>query len=276
MNLTLNQLKDIVSESYSYYNYHVTNFTTFDIISDFTHINSLLNKIQQYLDTFKIQYNMPVDVTGHVTYHIAKNCLYVITFDNFYLTVEYLKNETVIKVVPVCYNKKSYRKNSFFQKNDNEGYDLIVPNIKVEINGDAIDVLTSYTLLGKLHNKFGVASKNYSFYKDEDGADKLQVDERYFLNGSQFTKLEWLKITNAPEDSILNHLKTENTIFDIRCTEVKLHKAIKNLEEITVEIVKGEKLQIHYNGAMYNIEAMSNCGKFLKLRMNEIPNQSET
>lgn len=37
MNLTLNQLKDIVSESYYYYNSYASNFTTFDIISDYTH-----------------------------------------------------------------------------------------------------------------------------------------------------------------------------------------------------------------------------------------------
>ena len=100
----------------------------------------------------------------------------------------------------------------------------------------------------------------------------MQVDESYFLNDTQFSKLQWLKLTNASEEQIFNHLKTEKTEFDIRYTEVKLHEAIKNLEEITVEIVKGENLQIHYNGALYNIEAMSNCGKFLKLKMAEMPN----
>lgn len=255
MNLTLQEIRRIVQAHYSYYMYDYNNFPSFEIIHDYNYINSILKDVQKYMNKYNIEYSLKTDVSGHVVYYIKKADVFIITFDNYYLVVCKNVTNSDISLTPVHKHKDLFVINSFYDGN------LVVPQICLEINKNSGTIITRYSLHGKIHNESTAAINEYYFQTNKDKV----VKQRYYLNGRQYSKLEWLKEVNAPREQIIEHLKTTSLMLEFPRVKVKLVKEIEETNEMIVNIDGDKTLQIYYNGQYYRIDSMSNCGKFLKI-----------
>lgn len=252
MNLTLKEIRQIAQAQYSYYMYDYNNFPSFEIIHDYKYINSILKNVQKCMNKYNIEYSLKTDVSGHVVYYIKKADVYIITFDNYYLVV---CNDVTNCLTPVCKHKDLFVTNSFYDGN------LAIPQISLEIKKNSGIITTRYFLHGKMHNQSTTAINEYCFQTNKN---KI-VKQRYYLNGRQYSKLEWLKEVNAPREQIIEHLKTTSLMLEFPRVKVKLVKEIEETNEMIVNIDEDKTLQIYYNEQYYRVDSMSNCGKFLKI-----------